>query len=48
MRWCVEHGAQVSDGADEEDTLKYQPLTESVAASGTVSSLSCSAGTTRG
>ena len=37
-RWCLEHGAQVSDGADEDDALKYSPLTESVAASGTVSS----------
>lgn len=38
VRWCLEHGAQISDGADEEDAFKYPPLTESVAASGTVSS----------
>ncbi len=38
VRWCLEHGAQISDGADEEDTFKYSPLTESVAGLGTVSS----------
>ena len=38
VRWCLEHGAQVSDGLDDEDTLKYLPLTEKVAAVGTVSS----------
>lgn len=38
VRWCLEHGAQISDGADEEDALRKPPLTESVAALGTVSS----------
>lgn len=37
VKWCIEHGAQVSDGAENEDALKYPPLTESVAALGTVS-----------
>lgn len=37
MKWCLEHGSQISDGAEDEDPLKYPPLTESVAALGTVS-----------
>lgn len=37
VKWCLEHGAQVSDEVGDEDTLKYQPLMEHVAASGTVS-----------
>ncbi|MCJ1260738.1 hypothetical protein MMC22_000600 [Lobaria immixta] len=38
VKWCLEHGAQVSDEAEEENALRCPPLTESVAASGTVSS----------
>lgn len=38
VRWCLEHGAQVSDGAEDENSLTNPPLTESVAALGTVSS----------
>lgn len=37
VKWCLEHGAQMSDGAEDEDALKYPQLTERVAASGTVS-----------
>ena len=37
VKWCLEHGAKVSDGAEDEDALRYPPLTECVAASGTVS-----------
>ena len=37
VKWCLEHGSQISDGAEDEDPLKYPPLTESVAALGTVS-----------
>lgn len=38
VKWCLEHGAQVSDGAEDEDTFGCPPITESVAALGTVSS----------
>lgn len=38
VRWCLEHGAQVSDGVEDENALSNPPLTESVAALGTVSS----------
>lgn len=38
VKWCLEHQALVSDGAEDEDALKYPPLTESVGASGSVSS----------
>ena len=37
VKWCLEHGAQVSDGAENEDAFTFPPLTESVAALGTVS-----------
>lgn len=37
VRWCLEHGAQISDGAEDEDALRCPPLTECVAASGTIS-----------
>ncbi|MCJ1267213.1 hypothetical protein MMC22_007098 [Lobaria immixta] len=37
VKWCLEHGAQVSDGVEDEDTLKYPPFSEKVAASGTLS-----------
>lgn len=37
VKWCLEHGAKVSDRAEDEDALRYPPLTELVAASGTVS-----------
>lgn len=36
VKLCLEHGSQISDGAEDEDPLKYPPLTESVAALGTV------------
>lgn len=38
VRWCLEHGAQVSNGAEDDNALRNPPLTESVAASGTLSS----------
>lgn len=37
VKWCLEHGAKVSDRAEDEDVFRYPPLTELVAASGTVS-----------
>ncbi|MCJ1268400.1 hypothetical protein MMC22_008288 [Lobaria immixta] len=37
VKWCLEHGAQVSDGAEKEDAFTFPPLTERVAALGTVS-----------
>ncbi|MCJ1423548.1 hypothetical protein MMC29_001432 [Sticta canariensis] len=38
LKWCLEHGAQVSDGAEDENALRNPPLTEKVAALGTISS----------
>lgn len=37
VKWCLDHGSQISDGAEDEDSFRYPPLTESVAASGNVS-----------
>lgn len=37
VRWCLDHGAKVSDGKDDEDDFKYPPITEETAALGTVS-----------
>ncbi len=37
VKWCLKNGAQISDGAKDEDALRNPPLTECVAASGTIS-----------
>lgn len=37
MKWCLKNGAEISDGAKDEDALRNPPLTECVAASGTIS-----------
>lgn len=37
VKWCLKNGAQISDGAKDEDALRNPPLTERVAASGTIS-----------
>ncbi|MCJ1465298.1 hypothetical protein MMC07_003915 [Pseudocyphellaria aurata] len=37
VKWCLEHGAQISDGIENENPFKCWPLTESVAGVGTVS-----------
>ena len=37
VRWCLEHGAEVSDGKENEDGYRYRPLTELAAAVATVS-----------
>lgn len=37
VKWCLEHGIQVSDAVDDHNALRYPPITERVAASGTVS-----------
>lgn len=37
VNWCLDHGSQISDGAEDEDPLGCPPLTESVAALGNVS-----------
>lgn len=38
IKWCLENGAQVSDGAEDGDSLGCPPLTEFFAGSSTVSS----------
>ena len=38
VRWCLEHGAEVSDGKENEDGYRYRPLTELAARAATVSS----------
>ena len=37
VRWCLGHGAEVSDGKQDEDDVKYPSLTEEAAGSATVS-----------
>ena len=37
VRWCLEHGAEVSDGKENEDGYRYRALTELAAGVATVS-----------
>ncbi|KAL8788496.1 MAG: hypothetical protein Q9195_007273 [Heterodermia aff. obscurata] len=37
VRWCLEHGAEVSDGKENEDEYRYRPLTDLAAGEATVS-----------
>ena len=37
VRWCLEHGAEVSDGKENEDGYRYRPLTDLAAGEATVS-----------
>ena len=39
VRWCLDHGAEVSDRKEDEDDVRYPPLTEQAAALATVSCL---------
>lgn len=37
VRFCLEHGAEISDGKENEDEYRYPPLTEHAARNATVS-----------